>query len=150
MTTSIHVQHRRCLCGHLLCRRVYQGNPSFSVGNGRPAEFPIIIMQENRTDFFYTDVIGEVYEAIFRNRANDNDFIDTIASLVSRLPENRNIATLMRLISDNLKCTFLLSDASLNNVCLSKWPMSNDITADTISALLKALPPRTNTVWKPL
>ncbi len=101
--------------------------------------FPIIIMQENRTDFFYTDVIGEVYEAIFRNRANDNDFIDTIASLVSRLPENRkNIATLMRLISDNLKCTLLLSDASLNNVCLSKWPMSNDITADTISALYES------------
>lgn len=103
---------------------------------GNRLNFPIIVMPENRTDFFYNEVIGEVYEAIFRDRTNNNDFIDTIASLVSRLPENRqNIATLMRLISDNLKCTFLLSDASLNNVCLSKWPMSNDITADTISAL---------------
>ena len=101
--------------------------------------FPIIIMQENRSDFFYTDVIGEVYEAIFRNRANDSDFIDTIASLVSRLPENRkNRSTLMRLISDNLKCTFLLSDTSLNNVFLSKWPMSNDITADIISSLYES------------
>lgn len=106
---------------------------------GDKLNFPIIIMPENRTDFFYNEVIGEVYEAIFRDRSNNSDFIDTIAAMVSRLPENRkNIATLMRLISDNLKCTFLLSDASLNNVCLSKWPISNEITADMISSLYES------------
>lgn len=106
---------------------------------GNKLHFPIIIMPENRTDFFYNEVIGDVYEAIFRERSNNNDFIDTIATMVSRLPENRkNIATLMRLISDNLKCTFLLSDASLNNVCLSKWPISNEITADSISSLYES------------
>lgn len=106
---------------------------------GDKLNFPIILMPENRTDFFYNEVIGEVYEAIFRERSNSNDFIDTIATMVSRLPENRkNITTLMRLISDNLKCTFLLSDASLNNVCLSKWPISNEITANTLSALYES------------
>lgn len=106
---------------------------------GDKLNFPIILMPENRTDFFYNEVIGEVYEAIFRDRSNNNDFIDTIATMVSRLPENRkNITTLMGLISDNLKCTFLLSDASLNNVCLSKWPISNEITANTISALYES------------
>lgn len=98
--------------------------------------FPVILMPEGRTDCFYNEVIGEVHEAIFRDLSSSNDFIDTIASLVSRLPENRkNISTLMRLISDNLKCTFLLSDTSLNNVCLSTWPASNEITADVISSL---------------
>lgn len=97
---------------------------------------PLLVMPENRQDCFYDEVLGEVYEALFRERNRTRDFMDNIISQVSRLPENRrNIATLLRLISDSLKCTVLLSDTSMNNVSISKWPFANSITADEICAL---------------
>ncbi|MGF6375786.1 hypothetical protein M2140_000856 [Clostridiales Family XIII bacterium PM5-7] len=99
-------------------------------------DFPIIVMPENRMDFFYNEVIGEVYEAIFRDRSNGNDLIDSVISFISRLPENmRSINTLLRVISANLKVTLLLSDISHDSNYMSKWPLSNGITADTICTL---------------
>lgn len=101
--------------------------------------FPLIIMPEKNTHCFYNEVICEVSECLLRDKNNTSDFLDNIAALVSRLPENRkNINTLLRLISDNLKITVLLSDLSMSNVCLSKWPSSNTITAEEICALFES------------
>lgn len=98
--------------------------------------FPIIVMPENRMDFFYTEVISDVYEALFRDRSSNNDFVENITSLVSRLPENmRNMTNLLSIIGSNLKVTLLLSDIATNNVYMTKWPVSNDISDRDITSL---------------
>lgn len=101
--------------------------------------FPLIIMPENRMDCFYREVLRDVYEAIFYARSKENDFINNSVALISRLPESKKtLPNLLRLISDSLKCTVLLSDTAMNNLCLSKWPSSNDITADEILRLYES------------
>lgn len=98
--------------------------------------FPLLVMPENRMDCFYNEVLREVYELLLRDKSHTSGLIDNIAALVSRLPENRrNLSTLLQLISDHLKCTVFLSDLAQTSVAISKWPASNDITAEEICAL---------------
>lgn len=98
--------------------------------------FPLIIMPEGRIDCFYREVLYDVYKAIFHAKNKEKDLINNVVALFSRLPEDRkNLTNLLRLISDLLKCTVLLSDTVMNNVCLSKYPASNDITASDIHQL---------------
>lgn len=100
--------------------------------------FPLIIMPENRMDCFYREVLRDVYEAIFYARNKEKDLINNVVALVFRLPEDRkNLTNLLHIISDFLKCTMLLSDTGMNNVCLSKWPSTNDITAADIHQLFE-------------
>lgn len=97
---------------------------------------PLIIMPENRTDFYYSEVLGEVYELLHKDRESNNDFIENITSMISQIPENRrNLFTLLRLISNTLKCTISLCDTAMNNVCISKYPASNEIDEETICSL---------------
>lgn len=115
--------------------------------------FPLLVMPEKRMDCFYREVLYDVYNAIFHARNKEKDLINNIVALVSRLPENRkNLANLLRLISDFLKCTVLLSDTVMNNVCLSKWPASNDITAADIHRLCEEAEPsderHAETTWQ--
>ena len=101
--------------------------------------FPLLVMPENRMDCFYNEVLREVYELLLRDQKQSSGLIDNIAALVSRLPENRkSLSTLLRLISDHLKCTVFLADIALNNVAMSKWPASNDITAEEICSLYES------------
>lgn len=98
--------------------------------------FPILMMPKNDLNRFYNEVLREIYETLSLNQTQKNQLVDNIASLVSRLPENRkNIHTLLRLISDNLKCTVLLTDTDTSNISISKWPAGNAITAETICSL---------------
>ncbi len=102
--------------------------------------FPLLLMPENRMDCFYNEVLREVYELLLRDKNRSSSLIDNIASLVGRLPENRkNLSTLLRLISDHLKCTVFLADIALNNVAMSKWPVYNDITAEEIFHLYESM-----------
>lgn len=95
--------------------------------------FPLLIMPEKRMDCFYREVLYDVYKAIFYAKSKEKDLINNIVALFSRLQgERQNLSNLLRLISDSLKCTVLLSDTVMNNVCLSKWPASNNITAADI------------------
>lgn len=98
--------------------------------------FPLIVMPKNDMTRFYNEVLREIYETLFLNQNQKNHLADNIASLVSRLPENRkNINTLLRLISNNLKCTVLLTNALMECISISKWPIANNITADHICSL---------------
>lgn len=98
--------------------------------------FPLLTMPEGRKDCFYREVLYDVYKAIFYVQNKEKDFINNIVALFSRLPEERkNLPSLLSLVSDSLKCTVLLSDTVMNNVCLSKWPASNNLTAEDIHCL---------------
>lgn len=101
--------------------------------------FPLLVMPENEMGCFYREVIYDIYDAILREERQEKDLIHNITSLVARLPENKkNLTTLLQLISDSLKCTVLLSDTVMNNVAISKYPVTNSITADEICTLYES------------
>ncbi len=137
-----HIEHMHS-CGDAAVVIYYVGiylkeiHPSL-IETANRLGFPLIIMPENRMDCFYREVLRDVYEAIFYARNKEKDLINNVVALVFRLPEDRkNLTNLLHIISDFLKCTVLLSDTGMNNVCLSKWPAANDITASDIHRLFE-------------
>ena len=96
-------------------------------------------MPENEMGCFYREVIYDIYDAIFREQRQEKNLIHNITTLAARLPENKkNLTTLLQLISDSLKCTVLLSDAGMNNVAISKYPVTNSLTAGEICSLYES------------
>ena len=101
--------------------------------------FPLLVMPENEMGCFYREVIYDIYDAIFREQRQEKNLIHNITTLAARLPENKkNLTTLLQLISDSLKCTVLLSDAGMNNVAISKYPVTNSLTAGEICSLYES------------
>jgi DNA-binding PucR family transcriptional regulator len=85
--------------------------------------FPLICMPPNIKSLRYSEVITEVMEAIFKNQQKETNYQAEIIERISRLPVyQRSIDTAMRMLSDRLRVSLLLSDTSgnmLNGVC---WP----------------------------
>lgn len=118
-------------------------------------DFPIILMPKNRMDFRYSEVIGEVSDSIRRDKNDSKNFVDKITTLVSRLPENKKtLNNLMRIISDNIKCSLLLCDINRTHMAFCTWPISSDLTADFIidkyDELANSNESQITTTWKDL
>ena len=88
-------------------------------------------------NFRYSDVIADVAEYIYVQRIQDSyyttDMVNTIALLD---PQHRTINSVLRLLSDRLHCTLLLSDRYLVRKGSAAWPTS---TQWDYSALLQEL-----------
>jgi DNA-binding PucR family transcriptional regulator len=86
-------------------------------------DFPLICMPPHMKNLRYSEVITEVMEAIFKDQQKETNYQAEILERVSRLPiYQRSIDTAMRMLSDRLRVSLLLSDTSgnlLNNVY---WP----------------------------
>ncbi|MDR2069835.1 MAG: PucR family transcriptional regulator ligand-binding domain-containing protein [Treponema sp.] len=85
--------------------------------------FPLICMPPNLKNLRYSEVITEVMEAIIKDQQTKTDYQAEMLERISRLPVyQRSIDTAMRMLSDRLRVSLLLSDTSgnlLNSVC---WP----------------------------
>ncbi len=91
--------------------------------------FSLVIMPPGRTEFRYSEVIRDVCDLLFKDRAAGYNFHNTLALTLSKLPENRrSLNNLLRIASDTAKATLLLSDVSHLSSLLSPWPTSNPIT----------------------
>ena len=101
--------------------------------------FPLLVMPENEVECFYREVIYDIYDAVFREQRHEKNLIHNITSMAARLPENKkNLTALLQLISDSLKCTVLISDTGLNSVAISKYPVTNSLTAGEICSLYES------------
>lgn len=93
-------------------------------------DFVIIQMPPNKS-LRYGEVISDVSEFIFNDR-NQNPFIlSDILARVSRLPEHqRTINSVLRMISDEIKATLVLTDSDFHTLNISAWPqgVKKDIT----------------------
>jgi hypothetical protein len=98
-------------------------------------DFPLICMPENRPNLRYSEVISEVMDAIFKDRMTDTHFQGEILERISRLPPyQRSIGTAMGMLSDRVRVSLLLTDASgnlLNSVC---WPRTLELDPEEIIA----------------
>ncbi len=86
-------------------------------------EFPLIMMPPNRYNHRYSDFISEAMHAIVDNQRQETSIVSGIIDQIAHLkPHNRNIETVLRLLSDRLRCSLLLTDRSGNICAFAPWP----------------------------
>lgn len=88
--------------------------------------FPLIAMPIGKMGFRYSDVVTEVAEQIYKDRKQDRYFVAEMVNQISQLsPQYQTMKSILRLISDRLRCTVLLTDRYLNPKASAAWPISN-------------------------
>ncbi len=88
--------------------------------------FPLIVMPENVLQHRYSEVITEVLEAIFEEKKKETYFVNNIMEIISRMPERqRTVDSVLRILSDRLRCSFCLFNREGEIQGLASWPMAS-------------------------
>lgn len=105
-------------------------------------DFALIVMPRGRMDLRYSDVICEVMEAIFQDQNNSTLLVSDILGRTALLPEHqRTLDTVLKLLSDRLRATVLLTDGALRPLNAIPWPRAEDTRLPEALRALEALPP---------
>lgn len=95
--------------------------------------FPLIVMPENRFSLRYSDVISEVYECLFKDRRENGNFVSDILERVSSLPEyQRSIDTVLKMLSDQIHVSAVLTDRSGRVLNAVAWPRTQDFEPELL------------------
>lgn len=73
----------------------------------------------------YADVIGDISFALFKDQQAGSAFVSTLISRFSRLPsKQQSISTLLRMLSNHLQATIILTDRKHEINHIACWPQS--------------------------
>ena len=100
--------------------------------------FPLIAMPFGRMDFRYSDVITDVVEYIHTRHMQGNYYTTEVMNSIALLePQQRNINTALRLLSDRMRCTLLLTDRYLERRGAAACPASNQWNYQALLQMLQ-------------
>lgn len=100
-------------------------------------DFVLIKMPPLKT-LRYGEVISDVNEFIFNDRAEEESIVLDILARVSRLPEHqRSVDTVLRMLSDRVMSSVVLTDSAMHVLNLAPWPQSMRDTLNSNIAHLK-------------
>lgn len=103
--------------------------------------FPLICMPVNSCDHRYSDVICDIMEAIFKDHVQETYFVGEMLDRILQLSNRqRTMDTVLRMISDRIRSTLLLTDRALNILNVAAWPMSASIQAKEAVGYYKSHP----------
>ena len=85
----------------------------------------LITMPEDIRTHKYSDVIGDIYHAIFNDQQAGSNYVSTLIRRFSNLPaEQRNTSTLLRMLSNHLQASIILTDYKKSISNIACWPQS--------------------------
>lgn len=88
-------------------------------------DFVLICMPEGDANLRYGEVINDVMECIFRDRAQNNSIVLEILARVSALPRHQQtVNTALKMLSDRLSASVVLCDGAFHILNLVAWPRS--------------------------
>lgn len=84
---------------------------------------PLICMPRGQINLRYSEAISEILSEVFSSHQRESYFVSDLLQRVSDLPPHqRNLEALMRMLSDHLHATVILSNPfSKNDLCVC-WP----------------------------
>lgn len=89
--------------------------------------FPLICMPENRSGLRYSEVICDVMEAIFKDQTLKTYFVGEMIDRISRIPSGkRTMDTILRMISDRIRCTVIVTNKAFKAIYRASWPMDSE------------------------
>ena len=87
--------------------------------------FPLIVMPPNTYHHRYSEVITEVLSRIFEDQKKETRFVPILLNQIAKMRERqRNISGVLRLLSDRVRCSFLLLSRDGRECGLATWPMA--------------------------
>lgn len=73
----------------------------------------------------YADVIGDILFSVFKDQQANTEFVSDLIGRFSRLPsQQRSISTLLRMLSNHLQATVIVTDHSQAINHIACWPQS--------------------------
>ena len=85
--------------------------------------YPIILMPRDQFQLRYSEAISEIQELILEDRNRTENFSPAIMDTFMSLPRSQQNATsLLRLLSNYLHLTFLMTEADMSLTAFSGWP----------------------------
>ena len=104
-------------------------------------EFPLVIMPEHQLNQRYSEVICEVMAAIFRDQNSAAGLVGDILQRLSLLPEyQRTMDSVLRLLSDRIRTSAVLTDSSRHVLSAANWPRTLELELERVLPALSALP----------
>lgn len=99
--------------------------------------FPIICMPLKQDTLRYSEVIMEVSEKILQDQMNNQYFISDMLDTIAQLPSHqRSMDTLLRMLSDRLRCSVLLLDHRGGVLHEATWPRGLQLDTKEILSLV--------------
>ena len=99
--------------------------------------FPIICMPLKQDTLRYSEVIMEVSEKILQDQLVNQYFVSDMLDAIAQLPAHqRSMDTLLRMLSDRLRCTVLLLDHRGGVLHKAAWPRGLQLNTKEILSLL--------------
>lgn len=100
-------------------------------------DFPLIVMPPNRYNHRYSDFISEAMHIIIDSQRQETSIVSSIIDQIAHLKShNRNMETVLRLLSDRLRCSLLLADREGNICAFASWPFGAAWSEQDLSAVL--------------
>lgn len=95
------------------------------VATANEVELPLFCMPVNRMDYRYGEMISDVMDAIYRSQHEDQNYVAAMLDSIALLPENlRTIRTVLRMISDRLRCSLFIIEQDGTMRSEGQWPIS--------------------------
>ncbi len=86
-------------------------------------DFPLIMMPPNRYNHRYSDFISEAMNIIIDDQRKETSIVSGVIDQIAHLKaHNRSIETVLRILSDRLRCSLLLADRKGNICAFASWP----------------------------
>ena len=86
-------------------------------------DFVLITMPEGEATLRYGEVINDVMECIYRDRAQSSSVVLDVLAGISALPKHlQTVNTALKILSDRISASVLLCDASFHVLNLVSWP----------------------------
>ena len=106
-------------------------------------DFVLICMPEGNANLRYGEVINDVMECIFRDRARqDSSIVLDILARVSALPRHQQtVDTALKMLSDRVSASVVLCDGAFHILNLAAWPRSLEGEVKAGVEAAEGLPP---------
>lgn len=105
-------------------------------------DFVLITMPEGDATLRYGEVINDVMDCIYRDRAQSSSVVLDILAGVSALPKHlQTVNTALRMLSDRISASVLLCDSSFHLLNLVAWPRGIEAEVAEGFKAIHALPP---------
>lgn len=87
-------------------------------------DFPLLMMPPSAYNLRYSEVITEVLERLFEDRKKEERIVPSLIKRIGNMRERqRNISSILRILSDRLRNSLLLLDRNGRELGIATWPM---------------------------
>ncbi len=91
-------------------------------------DFVLLCMPENEPNLRYGEVIHEVMDAIVRSEMSDPTFAIDLLEQMTKIPQGqRSVKTILRLTSDRLRASTVITDAEYRVLSEAPWPRNQSM-----------------------